>query len=73
MSVQDVLVPPVRAGSVDRLALSPAELAEALGICRASVYNLIARGELHVIKIGRSTRIPIAEAIRLAGGGADAQ
>jgi len=50
-----------------RFALSPAEAAHALGICRASIYNLIGRGELRASKIGRSTRIPITEIERLAG------
>lgn len=51
----------------DRYALSPAEAASALGVCRATIYNLIARGEITVSKIGRATRIPIDEVQRLAG------
>lgn len=58
-------VPPV-----PRFAYSPAEAAEALGICRATVYNLIARGDLRVIKLGRSTRISASELHRLLGGDA---
>lgn len=50
---------------VERYALSPAEAAEALGICRASIYNAMARGEIRATKIGRSTRIPITEIERL--------
>ena len=48
-------------------AVSPAEAAAMLGICRATIYNLISRGELRAQKIGRSTRIPITEIERLAG------
>lgn len=41
-----------------RLAYSPAELAEALGVTRAHIHNLIRRGELRSIKLGRSRLIP---------------
>ena len=56
----------------ERLAYSPAEAASALGVCRATIYNLITRGELRVIKLGRSTRITASELDRLlsAGGAA---
>lgn len=50
-----------------RYAVSPAEAASMLDICRGTIYNLIARGELRYVKIGRATRIPIAEIERLAG------
>ena len=36
------------------------EAAEALGIGRTSVYELTRRGELPVVRIGRSARIPAA-------------
>lgn len=51
-----------------RYALNPAEAAQALGMCRASIYNMIARGELRAVKLGRSTRVPVAEIERLLGG-----
>ena len=51
----------------DRYAVSPAEAAAMLGLCRASIYNLISRGDLRAQKIGRSTRISISEIRRLAG------
>lgn len=41
------------------------EAAENLGLCRATIYNLIARGELRAVKIGRATRIPASELERL--------
>lgn len=63
LTLHNVASPPVVG-----LALSPAAAAEALGICRASIYNLIKRGELRAVKIGRSTRIPVAELERLIGG-----
>lgn len=47
--------------SPDRLAYTPAEAATALGVCRATIYNLVARGDLRVIKIGRATRILTSE------------
>ena len=40
------------------LLLNVAEVAEALGIGRSTVYQLISVGELEVVKIGRSTRVP---------------
>lgn len=52
---------------VRRHAYTPAEAATALGLCRASIYNLMARGELRYVKLGRSTRIPAAELDRLLG------
>ncbi len=41
------------------------EAAALLRVCRATVYNLIARGELRVVHIGRSVRVPISEITRL--------
>ena len=38
---------------VPRLAYSPGELAEALGCTREHVHNLIRRGELPSLKLGR--------------------
>lgn len=48
------------------IAVSPAEAASLLGVCRATVYNLIGRGELHAFKVGRCTRIAFSEVQRLA-------
>ena len=47
------------------MAVSPKDAAAALGVCRATIYNLIARGELSAVKLGRSTRIPITELERI--------
>ena len=40
------------------LLLRPAEVALALGIGRATAYQLIATGELPSVRIGRSVRVP---------------
>lgn len=53
---------------IRRAALSPAEAAEALGVTRQTVYNLIDRGELRRFKVGRCTRIPTADVLGLVGG-----
>lgn len=50
---------------VERLAFSPAEAAEALGVSRQHVYHLIERGAIRAVKIGRSTRIALGELERL--------
>ena len=62
-----MLAPPTR------LAYTPQEAATALGVCRATIYNLLTRGEINAVKIGRATRIPAAELERvlaLPGGAA---
>ena len=40
-----------------RLAYSPSEAAELLGLSRARVYELMASGDLPSLRIGRSRRI----------------
>jgi excisionase family DNA binding protein len=52
-----------------------AEAAEFLGLSRAGVYQLMGRGELPFVKIGRARRVPRRAVLRLAsealhGGGA---
>lgn len=37
------------------------EAAKMLGVCRATVYNLISTGELHRVKIGRAMRLQVSE------------
>ncbi len=44
-----------------RLLLRPEEGARALGVSRARIYEMLARGDIRSIKIGRSRRIPVAE------------
>ncbi len=48
-----------------RLAYRVNEAADALGICRATVYNLITRGDIRAVKILGATRIPADELSRL--------
>lgn len=52
---------------VTRIAYSPTEAAQVLGITRASIYNMINRGELRRYKVGRLTRINAAEVHALVG------
>jgi excisionase family DNA binding protein len=47
-----------QAPEVERIAYSPAEVAVALGVTRAHVQNLIARGELPSFKLGARRLIP---------------
>lgn len=42
----------------ERLAYSPAEVAAKLGCTRTHIQNLIARGELPSVKLGRRRLIP---------------
>jgi excisionase family DNA binding protein len=58
---------PSTAAHLRRVAVSPAEAAHMLGVSRATIYNLVARGELRHTKVAASTRIPVAEVERLAG------
>ena len=44
---------------MDKLLLRPVEAAEAIGIGRSKVYELIARGELPSVRIGSSVRVPV--------------
>lgn len=44
---------------IERLLLRPAEVADALGICRTQAYNLINAGTLPSIRIGTSVRVPL--------------
>ncbi len=62
---------PVRT-PVERIAYSPTEAAEALGVSRQFVYNMMAAGLLRSVKLGRARRIPAAEVYALVGGGPDA-
>ena len=42
-----------------RLALSPAEAAESLGLSPASIYRALSAGELHAVKRGGRWLIPV--------------
>lgn len=47
------------------IAVSPIKAAELVGLSRATIYNLIERGELRRSKIGKATRIPVADLVAL--------
>lgn len=50
-------------GDFDRaepMLVSVAEAARRLSISRSSAYELVAAGELEVVHIGRSARVPVA-------------
>ena len=44
---------------IDRLALSVSEAAEAIGVCRAQGYKMVASGELPSIDVGRRKLVPV--------------
>jgi excisionase family DNA binding protein len=44
---------------MEKLLLRPIEAAEAVGIGRSKVYELLASGELPSIRIGTSIRVPV--------------
>jgi len=46
---------------MDKLLLRPPEVAEALGIGRSKVYELLAQGTLPLVRVGRSIRVPAVE------------
>lgn len=46
--------------SIEPLLITVAETAGVLGVGRTTVYELIASGDLEVVHIGRSARVPVA-------------
>jgi excisionase family DNA binding protein len=58
----------------ERLVLTVAEAGELLGISRAFAYELVARGELPVIRLGRRIVVPKVALLAMVGltGSADA-
>lgn len=55
---------------IERLAYSPSELADSLGCTRQHIQNLIARGGIPSVKLGRRRLIPRAAVDALLKGGA---
>jgi len=51
----------------DRLVLTVAEAGELLGISRAFAYELVARGELPVVRLGRRVVVPKVALLTLVG------
>ena len=48
------------ATALEPLLITVAETAEVLGVGRTTVYELITSGDLEVVHIGRSARVPVA-------------
>ena len=44
-----------------KLLFKPEEAADALGVSRARLYELMARGEVRSVKIGASRRVPAVD------------
>lgn len=61
--------PPHRPRDDAPLLLRIPEAARLLGIGRTTLYQLVARGEVPVLRIGRSVRISRVAVERLAGAG----
>ena len=47
------------------IAVSPSHAANLIGVSRQTIYNLIERGDLRRSKVGRATRIPVADLVAL--------
>jgi excisionase family DNA binding protein len=58
------------AAANERLVYSVAEAGALLGISRAFAYELVARGEIPVIRLGRRRLVPKAALIAFVGLGA---
>ncbi|MGE3273851.1 MAG: helix-turn-helix transcriptional regulator [Vicinamibacterales bacterium] len=46
--------------NTERLMLRPVEAADAIGVSRSKVYELIAAGEIPSIRVGGCVRVPVA-------------
>lgn len=44
---------------MERLLVRPHEAGDMLGVSRSKAYELIARGELPVVRVGKSVRVPV--------------
>ena len=55
----------------DRLVLTIAEAAEVLGVSRAFAYELAARGEIPVLRLGRRRLVPRRALLEMLGEGAE--
>ena len=63
----DATTTPALAEREERLVYSVAEAGALLGISRAFAYELVARGELPVIRLGRRRLVPKAALSALVG------
>ena len=62
-----------KSGDDERLVYTVTEAAERLGISRAFAYELVARGDLPVIRLGRRRLVPKVALAELVARGAIAQ
>ena len=53
---------------MEKLMLTPEQVAETLGIGRSTVYDLMREGRLTSVKIGRSRRVPVSAVREFADG-----
>ena len=60
---------PTHMAGDDRLVFTVAEAGDLLGISRAFAYELVARGELPVIRLGRRRLVPKVALLALVGAG----
>ena len=44
-----------------KLLLTMEEAADALGVCRAIIYQLATKKQIGTVKIGRARRVPVTE------------
>jgi excisionase family DNA binding protein len=51
---------PVTTASDDRLLLTLEEAAQCLAVGRTTIYELVGRGELQTVTIGRCRRVPVS-------------
>ncbi len=54
--------------TVEKLLMKPSEVAEALNIGKTTTHQLIARGDLQAVRIGRALRVSVDEVERFARG-----
>jgi excisionase family DNA binding protein len=46
---------------MEKMLLRPVEAADAIGVGRSKMYELLASGELPSIRVGASVRVPVEE------------
>ena len=57
-----------RGRKVERLAYRYAEAAQAIGCCTEHIANLVKRGELKSVQLGRCRVVPVDELQKLLAG-----
>ena len=58
--------PPLEEAAVEPIAVTVKQACEALSLGTTKVYELIGKGDLETVKIGRATRVKVASIKRLA-------